>query len=102
MERICRGTTPTISCVLPFDTSELETAYLTAAQGECIVWEKSLQDMTLDGNTITVKLGQEDTLHFRPDTPVQMQLRARLRSGDCIASETVTRSVYAIMKDGVI
>jgi hypothetical protein len=42
-----RGTTPTLEFTLPFDTSLIAEMYVTIAQGEKTVLEKTLSDCSI-------------------------------------------------------
>lgn len=99
---ICRGTTPSVSAELPFDTSELEEAYLSFAQNGRTVFEKDISDMELSGETLTVRLSQADSLKLSAAYTTQIQLRCVFPDGSAAASEIVTVSTGAILKDGVI
>lgn len=97
-----RGTTPVISFTLPFDVSTLDDAYISFAQHGKVVIEKRLEDCKVDGNRMTVRLTQEDTLRLAARTQVEMQIRARTGAGEVIASNIVTTYADRILKDGVI
>lgn len=96
-----RGTTPTLEFVLPFDTSLLAEAYVTLAQGDEVVLDKPLSECTRDGNKLTVKLTQEDTLKLKTGL-VEIQIRAKTENGDAIASDIILTSAQKILKDGAI
>jgi hypothetical protein len=96
-----RGTTPTLEFVLPFETSLLAEAYVTLAQSDGVVLDKPLSECTLDGNKMTVKLTQEDTLKLKPG-PVEIQIRAKTENGDALASDIILTSASKILKDGAI
>lgn len=96
-----RGTTPTLEFVLPFDTNLLAEAYVTLAQIGDVVLDKPLSECTLDGDKMTVKLTQEDTLKLKTGQ-VEIQIRAKTIDGDVIASDIILTSAQKILKDGVI
>lgn len=96
-----RGTTPTLEFVLPFETSLLAEAYVTLSQSDGVVLDKPLSECTLDGNKMTVKLTQEDTLKLKTGL-VEVQIRAKTIDGDVIASDIILTSAQKILKDGVI
>lgn len=96
-----RGTTPMLVFTLPFDTGLLAEAYVTFAQKDEVVLEKSLSDCVTDGNKMTVKLTQADTLKLKAGF-VDIQIRAKTTSGDALASEIITVSAQKILKDGMI
>lgn len=55
-----RGTTPTLEFTLPFDTSLIAEMYVTIAQGEKTVLEKTLSDCNCSGTSVSLTLTQED------------------------------------------
>ena len=99
---IIRGTTPTLEFELPFGTDQLAEAYVTLAQREVVLVDKPLTECQCDGNKLTVKLTQEETLKLDRECNTEIQIRARLLSGDAIASAIIRESTERILKDGVI
>lgn len=57
-----RGTTPTLEFTLPFDASLIAEMYVTIAQGEKTVLEKTLSDCNCSGTSVSLTLTQEDKL----------------------------------------
>ena len=102
MYRINRGSTPTISYTLPFPAERLEAAYITIVQDEGMVIEKQLEDMTIDGNEISVKLTQQETLLLDSESGAAMQFRYRDINGDSFPTETIIFTVGGLLKDGEI
>lgn len=103
-----RGTTPTLCFTLPFKTDTLSCAYVTFSkqgkvmnQGECI-FEKTLDECCTDGNKLSVTLTQEETLKLDCTCNVEIQVRAKTKLGDALASNIITCDVGRILKDGVI
>lgn len=98
-----RGTTPTLTFGLPFPPSSLAVAYITFAQQGETVLEKTLDDCEQEDNYLKLALSQEDTLRLQDGGPgVRIQLRVRFYDGSAMASDMITTSVGAILKDGVI
>jgi hypothetical protein len=97
-----RGTTPTLSFKLPFEISLLEVLYISMSQNGNVVIEKEISDCSIDGNTLAIKLTQEDTLKFLYGSNVKIQIRAKTKEGEAIASNIITTSVENILKNGVI
>lgn len=96
-----RGTTPTLTFTLPFSVVNIDNAYVTFAQSGAVVIDKPLEDLQLDGNTITVTLTQEETLSLRENTSVEMQVS--IRDGEKVMrSQILTTTVKRILKDGEI
>lgn len=60
-----RGSTPTLTFTLPFSTVDIDNAYVTFAQYGTVKIDKPLTACGCDGNKLTVKLTQEETLSLR-------------------------------------
>lgn len=97
-----RGTTPTLEFTLPFDVDTLEEAYVTIAQNGLAVVEKCLSDCGCEGDCLRVRLTQEETLKLKCNRVVEIQIRAKTKTGDVVASNIITVSAERILKDGVI
>ena len=97
-----RGTTPTLKFTLPFEASTLAEAYISIEQNRRVILEKTIEDCTLSGNTISVKLTQEETLKLGVSDRTEIQLRVRLADGNALASQIFAVSTERILKDGVI
>lgn len=97
-----RGTTPTLEFALPFDAGILAEAWVTMSQDKKVVLNKELSDCQCEGNVLTVKLTQEDTLKLKCNCLAEIQIRARTTDGDAVASEIIAVSPDRILKDGVI
>jgi len=96
-----RGTTPTLTFTLPFSTDEIDETYVTFAQHRMTKVEKTLDDCTLNGNKLSVKLTQKDTLAFESDTKVEIQLG--IKSGQSVMrSKIITVDAERILKNGEI
>lgn len=95
-----RGTTPTITITTDIDLSMASNLFVTFKQGNSIVFEKTLSDVTVTENTVICGLTQEETLSLRNE-PVRFQIRGTL--GDKkVASNIMSASVSEILKGGVI
>lgn len=98
-----RGTTPEFTFKLPFDTSKIKSLYVSfATQGDSVIVEKTVADCTLSGKTVKAKLTQAETLKFRVDGLIQIQLRLLTTDGEAMATRIYTVGVDKILKDGVI
>lgn len=97
-----RGTTPTISLtVTGISDLQLHSAYLTINQGRFSL-EKTLDDMTINTDVLTVTLTQEETLKFTGGLPAKIQLRCLTKGGVAYATKIITVQIEEILKDGVI
>ena len=65
-----RGTTPTHTFNIPFDTSMVKEVKILYAQDVVKILEKKNGDCVLAGQSISVTLTQEDTFLFDNKKPV--------------------------------
>jgi len=96
-----RGTTPTNVFTVDVDLRNAVSLYVTYKQNGRTIIEKKLEDVEVLEESVSVELTQADTLKFK-NGEVQMQIRARLPDGTVLASDIMTASVSAILKDGAI
>lgn len=96
-----RGTTPTFTFNLPFDVSNVKSAYITLKSNGVEV-EKGLEDCTLSETTIATTLTQEETLKLPKNRRAQIQLRVLTNDNNAFATEIFTVEVADILKEGVI
>lgn len=103
-DSMIRGTTPTLEFTLPFDTSLIAEMYVTIAQGEKTVLEKTLSDCSCSGTSVSLALTQDDTLRLQqqPHSRAEMQIRVRTTAGEALASDIMRVYVGRILKEGVI
>lgn len=97
-----KGTTPTHYFTLPFDTGEVANCRVIYSQNEKIILKKELVDCQCKGNTISVRLSQEDTFQFISPRPVQIQVRVLTTGGDAINSDIKTVSCEQCLDDEVL
>ena len=81
------GSTPTNTFRLPFDTSMLSSVRIVYAQDDEILITREKGDCTLDGNTITVTLTQEETLRFDYQKILEIQGHFLTLGGDALVSK---------------
>lgn len=95
-----RGTTPTITIATDIDLTEASNLFVTFKQRDRVVFEKTLDDVTITENSVILELEQKDTLALK-DGMVQFQIRATL--GDSkVASNIMTVFAEEILKGGAI
>ena len=99
---LIRGTTPTLEFTLPFPVEEIDEAYVTIAQRGAVVIDKPLTDCECGGNSLTVRLTQEETLKLKCDCTSEIQIRAKTVEGEVIASNIIHAQTGRILKDGII
>lgn len=97
-----RGTTPTHIFRLPFDTALIKSVRITYAHNKKPVLIKETEQCTLEGDTITVRLTQEETLLFKNNWDVEIQLRVLKTDGDVLRSEIYHRYTGVLLDDEVM
>lgn len=97
-----RGSTPTHNFKLSLDTAILSKIKIIYAQDDKKLFEKNLSDCTLDGNTVSVKLTQEDTFMFDWKKRVQIQIRALTLGGEVVQSSIKFSTVGKCLDDEVL
>lgn len=101
-----RGTTPLLSFTVPFDPAETKRICITFSQHGREVFTLEKRDCTIEGNTISTTLTQDQTLSLTANTNVQIQIRVTFandgETDSALASEIITTTVQRILKDGEI
>lgn len=97
-----RGTTPKLEFALPFDVDQIAESYITFVQNNSIVLDKALSDCQAEGNTLTVKLTQEETLKLSSGKAIEIQIRVRTKFDEALASNIIRVNTERILRDGVI
>lgn len=97
---IRQKTTPQHIFKIPFDTSDLTAVELVYRQDQRILLTLREGDLTMEGDTITAELTQEQTLMFNDRRPVEVQMAVMDADGHAFTSRKVRIDVYeAISKD---
>lgn len=96
-----RGTTPTNTFDVDVDLRQASVIYITYSHLGKTVVEKEISDITIEENTLTVQLTQDETLAF-PKGEIEIQIRARFPEGLAIASNIIKTTASRILKEGVI
>lgn len=96
------GTTPTHTFGLPFETDVISKIKVTYAQNGRVILEKKDKQCVLDGNTVSIKLTQEDTFLFEYGKNVEIQMRILTAGGDALASNIRIISVDKCLDSEVL
>lgn len=96
------GTTPTHVFTLPFDVSIIKEVRIVYAQNKEPVVIKNTPDCTLNGNEVTVKLTQKDTLSFDYRKTVEVQVRVLTQENESLVSAIKAITVGRCLDNGVI
>jgi hypothetical protein len=98
-----RATTPTHTFELPFDYEQFVSKILiTYKQGKDIILEKTENDISFSGNTVSFELTQEETNLFNGEMIVDIQVRVLTKGGEALASETWHKTVNDVLNDKVL
>lgn len=102
MTEIVRGTTPTLSFNLPFPVNTIASGYVTIQQRGKTAAEKKFNECNCDGNTLSVKLSQEDTLALKSGYGTGIRLVVKTVTGDRLETKDYPVQVLNTSKDEVI
>lgn len=97
-----RGTTPTHEFTLSIDPSLIKDVEITYAQDDSTVLTKHLKDCTLEGNTLILKLTQQDTFEFNHKKSIQVQLRALMMDNTVLGAYVKTITVEKCLSNEVL
>ena len=97
-----RGTTPTHKFRIPFNTDMVKDVRISYAQDGVIIAEKTVEDCVLEGNEITIKLTQEETLKFHDKRQVELQVRLLTKDGNAMATSIYTLSAGKVLNEEVL
>lgn len=95
-----KGSTPTFSITLPFDTSLIEKARVSFGQDFKELVCKKETECRMEGTVINCELSQEETLEFNHIRPVQVQVKVKMTSGKVILTKPMeTDAEYCLCKE---
>lgn len=97
-----RGTTPTHTFNIPFDTNLLSEVRVIYAQSDKVLFTKNNDDCTMNGNSISVTLTQHDTFKFDASKEVQIQLRVLTAAGEVLSSGVEIVGIAKCLDDEVL
>lgn len=97
-----RGTTPTHTFNLPFDTSLIDKVRVLYAQNDAVILVKNESDCVANDDTITLKLTQEETFLFDRKLPVEIQVRILCNDGTVLTSVPYKVGVLKCLQDEVL
>jgi hypothetical protein len=83
-----RGTTPTHEFAIPVPVDMIAAIELNYEQaGKLVITKKELNDFTLSGQSVAVKLTQEETILFDSEEIVEIQMRLLTTTGEALVSD---------------
>ena len=93
-----RGSTPTHVFNVSLDADLIDKVRVLYAQNGMLVLKKEMADCTVEGQKITVKLTQKDTLAFK-DGKAEVQLRINTPTGESIPSKIYEVDVRRLLEN---
>lgn len=102
VNEIVRGTTPPIIYTLPFPVDVIEVGFIVVKQGQMVVIERSLSECICEGNTVTAKLTQEETLALESNCNAEIRLVVKTYDGNRLETVDSVLAVSDTHKDEVI
>ena len=97
-----RGTTPTHTFTLPFNTDILSDIRVIYAQDDEVLFVKRKEDCILRDDCILINLTQEDTFMFDSNKKVQIQVRVLTAKGEVLSSVIENIGVSQCLEDEVL
>lgn len=98
-----RGTTPDLALTIAnVDFSAVEELWVSLGTENNAIVNKTLEDVTIDNQTIYIEFTQADTLALKARADVYVQVRILMNDGEALATPMKKLNVMAIIKDGVI
>lgn len=96
------GSTPTHKFILPSYASDVIKLRASYGQGDSVLFEKHLDDVRMDGNTIYIDLNIEETSKFVFGSNVQVQMEAILSSGKKLISPIYEVPVERVLNTDIL
>lgn len=96
-----RGTTPTNIFRTDVDLTNASVLFITYKQHGKVILEKTINDVSIHGEMVEVRLSQRETLLFSEGI-VTIQIRAKFQDGSVIASSLIRTNAREILKEGEI
>ena len=96
-----RGTTPTHTFRHNIAAETIYKVRVIYAQDNVVILTKENEACTIEGDTIKVRLTQEETLKFNHKKFVQIQIRVLTLGGDALASKISIVEVDKLLESEV-
>ena len=101
-QSIRRATTPKQIFTLDLENvSDLSEILVTYAQRGKIIVQRTKSEMTIEENKVSFRLTQEETLSFRENIPVEIQVRVFTSDNNALASDIFEVSVGRVLDEEV-
>lgn len=97
-----RGTTPTHIFTLPFDVSIITDVRVIYSQEKVVkIRRKGIEECSMVGNDITLKLTREETMKLNSSKLVNIQLEIWTLGNDVMVSDPILKSIDECFDDEV-
>ena len=97
-----RGTTPTLTFLLPADASLFDSATLFLTQNGLSVLTVGQDRLIAEGKTLSLTLTENESLLFEPWIPAEVQLRLTTPQGTVLRSEIRRLAIRPLIPDDPI
>lgn len=99
-----RGTTPTLKFILPKSLTDIKIkeVYVTMAQARRVILDKDISCVKIQDNNIFLSLTQEDTLKFKHDIKIEIQVAIKTDRNLVYRSKMLYIDAKRILKEGII
>lgn len=98
---IRRGTTPTHTWTIPFDTDLIKDVRASYSQNDKEVIVKNYNNVSIMGKVISIELTQEETFSLEEGS-VDMQLRILTKDDKVVNTDIITKEVYKALNEEVL
>ena len=102
MITIGRGTTPTYTLTFEEDMEVMQEILVTFSQDFVIKVEKETEDITVDGDTISFRMTQAETLSLSPNVKAYVQVRALRLDGVVVECAPFVMNVGVVLNETII
>lgn len=99
---IKRGTTPTHTIGVPPEVGQIQKVRIVYAQDGRAVFKKENESCTIEADTVSVKLTQEDTLALTCSKTCEIELHILTPGNDSIISEPIVAVVTKCLDNEVL
>lgn len=99
-----RGTTPTLTFTTPYEAKMVSSGFITFTMRGKVLFDIPISDdsVVVEDYAVSLTLSQEQTLAFKPQYRVLVQVRLGLGSGEYVASNIIQIPIENVLRDGEI
>lgn len=97
-----QGTTPKHTFRLPFSVPEGSVVRIIYKQDNSVVFVKTAKDCAIEGDSVSVRLTQEETFQLDEKYKVRIQLRILTPNQEALESEVIVRTIEECLEREVM